>query len=66
MSVNRPTNVKQKEADVNQKLQMYGIYSGMSLLREALCLLTWRLFSSLAVWNAETGRGGVASSNIIH
>ena len=30
MSVNRPTNVKQKEADVNQKLQLYGIYSGMS------------------------------------
>lgn len=29
MSVNRPTNVKQKEADVNQKLQLYGIYSGM-------------------------------------
>ena len=28
MSVNRPTNVKQKEADVNQKLQLYGIYSG--------------------------------------
>lgn len=27
-SVNRPTNVKQKEADVNQKLQFYGIYSG--------------------------------------
>ena len=30
MSVNRPTNVKQKEADVNQKLQLYGIYSGKS------------------------------------
>lgn len=30
MSVNRPTNVKQKEADVNQKLQLYGIYSGTS------------------------------------
>lgn len=28
-NVNRPTNVKQKEADVNQKLQLYGIYSGM-------------------------------------
>lgn len=27
-SVNRPTNVAQKEADVNQKLQLYGIYSG--------------------------------------
>ena len=32
MAVNRPTNVKQKEADVNQKLQLYGIYSGKSNL----------------------------------
>lgn len=28
-TVNRPTNVAQKEVDVNQKLQLYGIYSGM-------------------------------------
>lgn len=28
-AVNRPTNVKQKEQDVNQKLQLYGIYSGV-------------------------------------
>lgn len=27
-AVNRKTDVKQKEADVNQKLQLYGIYSG--------------------------------------
>jgi hypothetical protein len=27
-AVNRPTNVKQKEQDVNQKLQLYGIISG--------------------------------------
>ena len=27
-TVNRPTDVKQKEADINQKLQLYGIYSG--------------------------------------
>jgi hypothetical protein len=27
-AVNRPTNVQQKEADINQKLQLYGIYSG--------------------------------------
>lgn len=27
MSVNRPTNVKQKEEDINQKLQLYGILS---------------------------------------
>ena len=25
MSVNKPTDVKQKEADVNRKLQIYGI-----------------------------------------
>ncbi|KAI4290149.1 MAG: hypothetical protein L6R35_000578 [Caloplaca aegaea] len=30
-SVNRPTNVAQKEADVNQKLQLYGIYSDVAL-----------------------------------
>lgn len=29
-AVNRKTDVKQKEADVNQKLQLYGIYSGMT------------------------------------
>jgi len=27
-AVNRPTDVKQKEKDVNNKLQLYGIYSG--------------------------------------
>lgn len=30
MSVNRPTNKAQKEADVNQKLQFYGIAQGKS------------------------------------
>jgi hypothetical protein len=29
-SVNVPTNPKIKEQDVNAKLQLYGIYSGMS------------------------------------
>lgn len=29
-AVNRPTNVKQKEQDVNQKLQLYGIYSAFA------------------------------------
>jgi hypothetical protein len=28
-AVNRPTDVKQKEADINQKLQLYGIFTGM-------------------------------------
>ena len=28
--VNRPTDVRQKEADINQKLQLYGIFNGAS------------------------------------
>ena len=28
--VNRPTNVKDKQADINQKLQFYGIATGKS------------------------------------
>jgi hypothetical protein len=28
-AVNRPVDLKQKEKDVNNKLQLYGIYSGM-------------------------------------
>lgn len=28
MSVNKPTDVKQKEQDINQKLQLFGIYHG--------------------------------------
>jgi hypothetical protein len=34
--VNRPTNVKDKEADVNRKLQFYGIFSGMSTIDDQL------------------------------
>lgn len=30
VSVNRPTNLEQKEQDVNQKLQLYGIITGTS------------------------------------
>ncbi|MCJ1358566.1 MAG: hypothetical protein MMC33_008566 [Icmadophila ericetorum] len=30
-AVNRPTNVKQKEEDINQKLQLYGIFTAFSL-----------------------------------
>lgn len=29
-AVNRPTDTQVKEKDVNNKLQLYGIYSGMS------------------------------------
>lgn len=29
-AVNRPTNVKQRDADINQKLQLYGIYSAFA------------------------------------
>lgn len=49
--VNRPTNVKQKEQDVNQKLQLYGIYSGTSCLilsldRDSRCLSgCWTLYT---------------------
>jgi hypothetical protein len=31
--VNRPTDVKVKEADVNRKLQIYGIFSGQLAIR---------------------------------
>jgi Family of unknown function (DUF5923) len=30
-SVNKPTDIKQKEADVNRKLQLYGIVSAFQL-----------------------------------
>lgn len=42
-AVNRPTDVKQKEADINQKLQLYGIYSGMYEMQFNLVLppTTW-------------------------
>ncbi|KAI9678598.1 MAG: hypothetical protein M1817_005655 [Caeruleum heppii] len=30
MSVNRPTNVKQKDEDINQKLQLYGIFTAFA------------------------------------
>lgn len=31
VNVNKPTDVKQKEADVNRKLQLYGIISAFQL-----------------------------------
>jgi Family of unknown function (DUF5923) len=31
-AVNRPTDIKQKEQDVNQKLQLYGIINGEPFL----------------------------------
>lgn len=34
-AVNRPTDIKQKEADVNRKLQFYGIATGMSPIPDA-------------------------------
>ena len=30
-NVNKPTDVKQKEADINRKLQIYGIFSAFKL-----------------------------------
>ncbi|KAI4163415.1 MAG: hypothetical protein LQ342_002922 [Letrouitia transgressa] len=50
-TVNRPTNVQQKEADVNQKLQLYGIYSGIVL----------SLFTSTRY---EGGRGNLPNKQI--
>jgi hypothetical protein len=39
--VNRPTNIALKEADVNRKLQLYGIFAGrLSSLFQALPILT--------------------------
>jgi len=32
--VNRPTNSKQKEEDVNRKLQVYGIISGKNVIQQ--------------------------------
>lgn len=34
--VNRPTDVKQKEVDINQKLQLYGIFNGESSYASAV------------------------------
>lgn len=31
VNVNKPTNIQQKEADVNRKLQLYGILSAFRL-----------------------------------
>jgi hypothetical protein len=36
-SVNVPTDPKIKEQDVNAKLQLYGIYSGMSSPKHPVC-----------------------------
>jgi len=44
MSVNRPTNVKQKEEDINKKLQLYGIYNGKSFIDGA-----WQLSLDVAI-----------------
>ncbi|KAI9831358.1 MAG: hypothetical protein M1819_005132 [Sarea resinae] len=44
--VNRPTNVKQKEQDVNQKLQFYGIYTDASSINQELALAP-RLYNEL-------------------
>lgn len=30
-NVNKPTDVKQKEADINRKLQLYGIFNAFRL-----------------------------------
>jgi len=47
-AVNRPTNVKQKEADINQKLQLYGIFTG-ELHLSIISALSWPCHSSVAI-----------------
>ena len=42
-TVNRPTDVRQKEKDINQKLQLYGIYSGMASIPMLSCGMSMRL-----------------------
>jgi len=37
--VNRPTDVNQKEIDINQKLQLYGIFNGESSYASAVSSL---------------------------
>jgi hypothetical protein len=37
-AVNKPTNVAQKEADIDAKLKLYGIYSGMLYLGATVCV----------------------------
>ena len=37
-AVNRPVDLKQKEKDVNNKLQLFGIFQGMSPLAPNGCV----------------------------
>lgn len=53
-AVNRKTDVKQKEADVNQKLQLYGIYSGMaSSFKAKISMVTANLLPWIAFANGK-------------
>jgi hypothetical protein len=63
-SVNVPTNPKIKEQDVNAKLQLYGIYSGMSPSNAAFAPRNRRIMkelsadthSSICQWQSPFGQ----------
>ena len=44
-AVNVPTNTRIKEQDVNAKLQLYGIYQGLSLTPLSDMVRMWRKLS---------------------
>lgn len=52
-AVNRKTDVKQKEADVNQKLQLYGIYSGKTSSSKPSFRGLWLIHHSIAFANGK-------------
>src|SRR2546421_459097 len=69
MSVNRPTDVKQKEKDINNKLQLYGIFQGSypTCPREFSCwcpvTLTLSLLRSLLQRKSTIRKSTVSASN---
>lgn len=55
-TVNKPTDIKQKEADVNRKLQLYGIVSAFKSGK----VPSVRICSRFARWGGQ----GVETANI--
>ncbi len=54
-TVNKPTDMKQKEADVNRKLQLYGIFSAFKL-GKVPSVSSSRFISSFVVHHAPESR----------
>lgn len=54
-AVNAPVNEKVKERDVNNKLQLYGIYSG-AFAPACVCGLANRLRCSIRKWQGPLGK----------